>query len=53
MYQSIKEKAKCRNELSPYKHKELEEGTTEFSVMKVLFKGYAKNQNTEKFYGAY
>ena len=42
-----------RNELSSYKHKELEEGTTEFSVMKVLFKGYAKNRNTEKFYGAY
>ena len=31
-----------RNEFSSYKHKELDEGTTEFSVMKVLFKGYAR-----------
>ncbi|XP_068707470.1 uncharacterized protein [Montipora foliosa] len=37
-----------RNELSSYKHKELEEGSTEFSVMKALFEGYAKNGNTEK-----
>lgn len=42
-----------RNELSSYKHKELEERSTEFSVMKALFEGYAKNGNTEKFYGAY
>ena len=32
---------------------ELEEGTTDFSVMKALFEGYVKNGNTEKFYGAY
>lgn len=42
-----------RNELRSYKHKELEGGSTEFSVMKALFEGYAKNGNTEKFYGAY
>ena len=31
---------------------ELDEGTTEFCVMKALFEGFAKNGNTDKFYGA-
>ena len=32
--------------------KELDKGTTEFSVLKAVFEGFVKNGNTEKFYGA-
>ena len=42
-----------RNEVSSYKHKVLEEGSTESSVMKARFEGYFKNGRTEKFYIAY
>lgn len=42
-----------RNELSLYQHKEFEEGTEEFLVMKALIEGYSKNGNIEKFYRNY
>lgn len=39
-----------RNKLSSYKHKELEEGSTESSVMKARFEGYVKSGKTENFF---
>lgn len=45
--------ASLRNEFSAYRYVQLEEGTAEFSEMKVLYDSYLKSGNTEKFYGRF
>lgn len=45
--------ADLRNEFSHYEYVLLTETDEGFSVLKILFDGYLKNGNTEKFYGKY
>lgn len=45
--------ASLRNGFSAYRYVQLEEGTAEFSEMKVLYDSYLKSGNTEKFYGRF
>ena len=45
--------ANLRNELSRYSYHQFEEGSDEFTAVKTLYEGYARNGDTEKFYGKY
>jgi len=42
-----------RNELSRCSYQQLEEESDEFSVVKTIYEGYARNGETERFYGKY
>lgn len=45
--------ANLRNEFSKYSYQQLEEGGNEFSAIKTIYEEYARNGDTEKFYGKY
>ena len=45
--------ANLRNELSRYSYQQLEEGSDEFAAVKTMYERYARNGDTEKFYGKY
>ena len=45
--------ANLRNELSRYSYQQFEEGSDEFTAVKTIYEGYARNGDTEKFYGKY
>ena len=45
--------ASLRNELELYEYEQPDENSEEFSVLQLLYDGFSKNKNTEKFYGSY
>jgi len=42
-----------RTELSNYSYQQLQEDSNEFSAIKAIYEGYARNGDAEKFYGKY